>query len=223
MEQIIAFLDALMRNNNRPWFNEHKNEYLEAQKKFNVFAERIMEGVAKFDDTIQGLKLTDCTYKIHRDIRFSPNKMPFKTHMGVFVCTRGKKSNLAGYYLQVEPKEAEYLGGNMLYTGMYHPETQMLKSIRDEVLFDGKKFTDAIAAAHHFNLLTETNLKRVPNGYPKDHPYAELLKQRDWALSQPIPEDILFSDHLVEWALEEFRTSREINQLLNRCILFDMA
>ena len=134
MEEILKFLDDVLHNNNRPWFQEHKKQYQTAQANFNALAEQIITGVQKFDDNCKGLTLKDCTYRFYRDTRFSPDKRPYKTHFGVFVCPEGKKSMLSGYYFHMEAKESEYLGHNMLCTGMYMPDTTMLKTIRDEIL-----------------------------------------------------------------------------------------
>ena len=62
---------------------------------------------------------------------------------------------------------------------------------------------------------------RVPNGYPKDHPQAELFKHRDWLLEREIPKDMLYSKRLVEWALEEFQTTRNFCQTLNKMVNFE--
>ena len=136
MEEILTFLDDVLHNNNRPWFQEHKKQYQTAQANFNALADQIIAGVQKFDDNCKGLTLKDCTYRFYRDTRFSPDKRPYKTHFGVFVCPEGKKSMLSGYYFHLEAKESEYLGHNMLCTGMYMPDTTMLKTIRDEILFN---------------------------------------------------------------------------------------
>ena len=221
MEDIFAFLDGILHNNNRQWFQEHKDEYLKAQGKFNEIAEQIIAGVQQFDETCQGLTLKDCTYRFYRDTRFSSDKRPYKTHFGVFVCPGGKKSMKSGYYFHIEPEGAEYLGRNMLCTGMYCPDTAMLKSIRDGVLFDAEPLVKSIKKAKHFTCDTSRNMVRVPNGYPKDHPQAELFKHRDWLLEREIPKDMLYSKRLVEWALEEFQTTRDFCQTLNRMIEFE--
>ena len=218
MEEIFAFLNAILRNNNREWFHENKDFYLRAQANFNAIAEQIIAGVQQFDESCRGLSLKDCTYRFYRDTRFSPDKRPYKTHFGVFVCPGGKKSMNSGYYFHLEPDGAEYLGRNMLCTGMYCPDKTMLNAIRDEILFDAKPLAKAIKAAKHFSLDTEHNAARVPNGYPKEHSQAEWLKQRDWLLVRDIPSEMLYSKRLVEWALEEFRTTCEFSTLLNKAV-----
>ena len=105
MEQIYDFLKQLAANNNREWFNANKAHYLEVQAKFNKFAEELIEAISQWDEDIAASNLTvkDCTYRIYRDTRFSKNKAPYKTHMGVFICKGGKKAPYAGYYFHIEP------------------------------------------------------------------------------------------------------------------------
>ena len=190
MEEILTFLDDVLHNNNRPWFQEHKKQYQTAQANFNALAEQIIAGVQKFDNNCKGLTLKDCTYRFYRDTRFSPDKRPYKTHFGVFVCPEGKKM----------------------------PDTAMLKTIRDEILFNGEPLGEAIAKAKGFDLDTSHAMKRVPNGYPKDHPQAELFKQRDWLLVQDLPDTRLSDPHLVDWVLSEFEKTKDFCQWLNRTV-----
>ena len=217
MEEIMTFLEGVLHNNNRPWFQEHKQEYLNAQAHFNALAERIIDGVQRFDDDMRGLTLKDCTYRFYRDTRFSADKRPYKTHFGVFVCKGGKKSMLSGYYFQIQPKDSEdYFSGNMLCTGMYMPYPNTLKSVREEILFDGDTLAETIQKADGFTLDTHSALKRVPNGYPKDHPHAEFLKLRDYLMLREVGEQDLYRPDLVDWVLDEFKKTRDFCRWLNR-------
>ena len=91
MQQIIDFLRQLQANNNREWFAEHRDEYKAAQARFNTFAEALVGEIAKFDPSVAGLTARDITYRIYRDTRFSKDKTPYKTHLGAFICSGGKK------------------------------------------------------------------------------------------------------------------------------------
>lgn len=215
MKEIIAFLDQLMRNNNRDWFNEHKAEFMEIQHRFHEFSLKLMEGVAAFDPDVYGLELKDCTYRIYRDIRFSSDKRPYKNHLGCYICKGGKKSGNAGYYFHVEPPEADYIGANILAAGMYAPTKELLAQLRHEIVYDGEMLEKAVKKAKGFVL--GDKLKKVPNGYPADSPYAEYLKLKDFSLCKNIPDDILFGDNdkLLDYVLKQFKTVKDYNHWLN--------
>lgn len=220
MEDVITFLNKILVNNNRPWFQENKNLYLKAQNQINKIAVELINGISKFDSSINNLTISDCTYRIYRDIRFSPDKRPYKTHMGIYVCPQGKKSGLAGYYLHFEAEGSEYLGLNGLYTGMYNPDKESLKSIREDICYDGASFEDAIKKAKNFTLDTSCSLSKTPKDFPKNTPYDYLLRLKQYNLIQAMPKEMLFSRHMIEWVLEEFKTSLDFNTLLNRAALF---
>ena len=114
MKDVFNFLAELQQNNNREWFNENKGKYLAIREKFEAFAGQLIERISGWDEDIASSQLgvKDCTYRIYRDTRFSKNKEPYKTHMGIFICKEGKKSPYAGYYLHLEPP-AQYI----------HPDT----------------------------------------------------------------------------------------------------
>lgn len=220
MEEIMTFLEGIAYNNNRDWFLAHKEQYRKADKAFRAIAERLILGISKFDDTCCGLTVKDCTYRFYRDLRFSPDKRPYKSHFGVYVCAYGKRSSMSGYYFHLQPQDTGYLNRSLICTGMHAPDKNMLKSLRDEILFNGQPFMDAIAKAQNFTLDKQNNTVRVPNGYPKDHRHAELLKQRDWLLVENISDAMLYDKYLIDWLLDEFRTTFEFNRLLNRTVDF---
>lgn len=222
MEEIFEFLNAITLHNDREWFHAHKDLYSRAERQLHFMAEQMICGISKFDSDIVGLKVSDCTYRIYRDTRFSSDKTPYKRHMGIYVCPRGKKSNLAGYYLHFEAADAEFLGRNLLCSGMHSPDAIMLKRLRDEVLFNGRAFEEALLEARNFELDLSNSLSRPPKGFPKGHPYDVLLRLRQWDLFQDVSDERLADAHFMEWVLEEFRSTLKINQLLNRAVLLDV-
>lgn len=90
MKDIITFLRELQQNNNREWFMANKPRYTALQIQFNNFVDELIGEISRFDDTVTGLTAKDCTYRIYRDVRFSADKSPYKTHMGAFICPGGK-------------------------------------------------------------------------------------------------------------------------------------
>ena len=90
------------------------------------------------------------------------------------------------------------------------------KTIREEILYNGEPLSEAIKKAKGFALDTGRNMKRVPNGYPKDHAYAEFFKQRDWLLVKEVDDKHLYGPNLVEWVLDEFKKTKDFCQWLNQ-------
>lgn len=215
MQNIIDFLLQLQQNNDRNWFKAHKSWYDEVSKEFDAFTEKLIAGIGRFDPTVKGLTVKDCTYRIYRDIRFSPDKSPYKTHMGAYICRGGKKSTFAGYYFHIEPGGNDSAGNNILSTGFYLPEPKVLKSIRDEVLDNGEKFITLVNQATGFELNRESRLKRVPTGYPADSPYADYLKLKDFYLDKAISNDFLLDADLLENTVREFQKTAPFLQFVN--------
>lgn len=220
MEKILDFLTRISENNTKAWFDAHKSEYLAANAVFNAFVEKLIAGIAGFDPSIKGLTVKDCTYRFYRDTRFSPNKMPYKTHFGAYICPFGKKSGYAGYYFHIEPKENDFLGGNILATGLYGPEPVILKSIREELFLNGDTFEETVREAKGFVLQDDQALKRVPRGYPADFKYAEYLKIKNPSLYKPFDNDLLLSEDLLEKTLSAYRETVSFNTWLNKAVKY---
>ena len=220
MKEIMSFLRQLQMNNNTEWFHAHRAEYEHAKAKFNVIAERIIAGVASFDPSVGNLELKDCTYRINRDIRFSLDKSPYKTHFGVFVCPGGKKSGKAGYYFHISPNEGTYPDGCMLAIGHYCYDKNVVQIVREDIEDEGEKFDAMIqtAAKYGFELDHSDDLKKVPRGFSADSPYADYLKLKAYCLWCPLSEELVYADDMVERVLELFKVNKPFNDYLNRVI-----
>lgn len=216
MKEIIDFLLQLERNNNREWFHVHKSDYQAAQEQFNAFVEKLIAGIADFDPTVSGLTARDCTYRIYRDTRFSPDKRPYKCHLGTFVCPGGKKSGYSGYYFQVGPQESGYPGGNMLASGNYLFDPKVIRVLRDDISHDDGEFERTLRQAPLFSLDRSDMLKRVPNGYPKDAPFSPYLMYRSYCLLYEPGRQFMLDGRLLERTLDAFRTTQPFIAYLNR-------
>lgn len=218
MEEVVSFLSDLYENNNREWFNDNKLRYKQATAVFNDFAERLIEGISSFDPNVAGLTLKDCTYRIYRDVRFSKDKSPYKTHMGVYVCKGGKKSWNAGYYFHIQPKGHTWFDGHFISSGLYMPEPKALKIIREDISMDSKPFISAIKKAKDFNFNTDNKLKRIPAGFTEEDPFAEYIKQKDFFLEKAIKKELLFDKDLVNRTVELYRSTHDFVNLMNRAV-----
>lgn len=219
MKKALDFLRLLQQNNNREWFEAHKPLYREIQEEFNVFAEKLLNGIAAFDSSVKDLTLKDITYRIYRDVRFSANKEPYKTHIGTYICRGGKKSGYAGYYFHMEPDYGNGEGGSFMSSGIYMPEPKVLRSLREEIYDNGEAVLKAVNKAKGFKLDKSNTLKRLPTGYEPGI-YDELMKLKDFYVFKPLDEKFLLQDNLVETAVEEFSKTHGLIELLNRTVTY---
>ncbi|HJC16488.1 MAG TPA: DUF2461 domain-containing protein [Candidatus Alistipes stercorigallinarum] len=221
MKQVIAFLRELHDNNNREWFDAHRAEWKRVKTRFAGFTEQLIDGISAFDPSVRGLRVQDCTYRIARDTRFSPDKTPYKEYIGAYIAPGGKKSGYAGYYFHVEPDTGEgSTYGHMLAVGLYCPEPVVLRSVRDEIFDNGAEVERTIREADAFTLCRDNTLRRTPKGYPSGSAYDELLRLRELLLERRLTERELLDDGLLERTLEAFRQTQPFVALLNRAVQF---
>lgn len=170
---ITGFFAELARNNNKQWFDAHKQDYLELVKDpTQSFADVLVDRLA---DIAAGPPPRAWVFRINRDTRFSKDKTPYKTHVGVmFGDPAGKKDESPGFYFHLEPPTV------MLGAGIYRFPKPLLEQYRASVADEGegarlRALLDEVRASGPYEIWGET-YKRVPQGYPADHPHAELLR-----------------------------------------------
>lgn len=188
--EILDFLKRLAANNNRLWFQEHKVEYQRVQKSFEALLAAVIARVAVFDPSVAHVQPSDCTFRIYRDTRFSSDKSPYKNHIGGYINAKGKKSNHCGYYLHLEP------GNCMLAGGSWCMPSDMLRAVRRSVCDNIDEYRSIVedpAFKKYFPVVGEEHLKTIPKGFPKDFPYPQYIRCRDYTVSCPIP-DTFFED-----------------------------
>lgn len=185
----LDFLALLKENNNKPWFDANKKDFEKAKVEFADFIGEVLKGVAAFDSKMEGLKASDGIYRIYRDVRFSTDKTPYKTHFGAFFAEGGKKSFGPGYYIHVEPSST-FVGG-----GIYMPDAPTLQKIRQEIDYNGDKLEKILNKPsfkkYYPNLWEEGKLSRPPKGYEADNAHIELLKLKSFVCTHNLPVKIL--------------------------------
>jgi uncharacterized protein (TIGR02453 family) len=177
----IDFMKRLKRNNNRPWFEKHKEEYgavvkLPMQSLIVALQPQFEKFAPEFD-----IHPKRSLFRIYRDIRFSKDKTPYKTHVAAHFVLRGKPKGVegSGYYLHIEPGEV-FIGG-----GIYMPDGDQLKKIRKAIAGQPDRFVSILQQRQFkkiFKRLQGEKLQRVPQGYEPDHPMAEWLKYKQFFL-----------------------------------------
>lgn len=200
-DSLQKFLRGLAKNNNRPWFDAHRAEYEAARLEFTAFVRELAERLSVFDPLVRGVDVHSCIFRVHRDVRFSRDKTPYKAHFSAFIAKDGKKSKYPGYYIHVEP------GGSMAAGGIYHPLPENLALIRSKAAEHGsalKKILNAPAFKKAFAGLEGDKLKSPPRTFSKDHPHADLLCMKDFIVVSKIRDQDL-SKNLMKEALSKFR------------------
>ncbi|KAI9665334.1 MAG: hypothetical protein M1831_001771 [Alyxoria varia] len=191
----MEFLGDLAKNNDREWLKRHDPDYRQSLNDWNTFAERISEKIIEADETVPELPLKDITFRIYRDIRFSPDPTPYKAQFSGAWSRTGRKGPFAVYYVQIRP------GGNIIAGGLYMPDSGQLAAIRDNIdrhpqqikqvlqspglrkEFFGGIRADADKAVDAFiKHNKESALKTKPKGYDADHENIELLRLKNFTV-----------------------------------------
>lgn len=204
MKTTLSFLKKLKKNNNRDWFKAHKDEYDSAREEFAAVVDKLIKGISRFDPEMAGTNAEDCLFRIYRDIRFSPDKTPYKIAFGASMQPGGRKSSIPGYYVHVSPGECFMAGG------VYMPPAPELKKIRDRIAGDLKGFKKIVKAkkfAETFGEISGEQLKTAPKGFPKDHEAIEYLRYKSFiAYHDKVSEKLAMSGDFVKYGLGIFKT-----------------
>ncbi len=214
--RITDFLEALKKNNNRDWFQKNKAWYEEIKNEFDVFTTKLIATVSKLDKDIAYLKPKDCTYRIYRDTRFSGDKTPYKTNLGAYLVKGGKKSGFAGYYFHIEP------GSNLLAGGIYMPMPDVLKKLRREIYENIDEFLEIVQNKEfvkHFGQIDDAaKLKSPPKDFPKDFPYIEYLKFKNYSVAKDLKPQMLHSNKLMDEVVTVFTAMVPLNKFFNNAL-----
>ncbi|MFV5692348.1 DUF2461 domain-containing protein [Flavobacterium sp. LT1R49] len=214
----LQFLDDLKANNNRDWFLENKKRYEAFKKDYQQLVADLLDVMKPMDPSLEMLEVKNCTFRINRDIRFSKDKTPYKSHLGVWLSSGAKGLNRSGYYIHLE-KGASFIAG-----GLYCPEADDLKKMRKEIAY----FHDDLEAIledknfkkefKDFDRNEKNTLKNPPRGYEKDHPAIDLLKLKSFESSQRIDISEVTKKDFVATMSKKLITLKPLNDFINRAL-----
>jgi uncharacterized protein (TIGR02453 family) len=215
--EALTFLRALKRNNRRDWFVAHREEYENrVRQPMLATIERLADDFRDFaPDVVASPKAS--MYRIYRDVRFSENKAPYKTHVAAnFPTRRLPKHEGAGLYFQVSSDEV-WIGG-----GMYAPQTSQLQLVREHIAASFSRLRTIIESPgfrRAIGSLDGERLKRVPRGFPKEHEAAEYLKFRQFLAGRQLPAAVATSPMFYSTLLNVFRQVAPLIRFLNEPLL----
>lgn len=214
--ETLRFLTALKKNNNKDWFDKNRSFYDTAKRNFIAFVDSVIIELTRFDKGIAGLEAKKCLFRINRDVRFSKNKSPYKTNFGAIISPGGKKSQLPGYYIHLEPGEAFVAGG------VWMPEAAKLNAIRQEIDYNLKEFKKIVNDKNfkkHFGTLSQDEiLVNAPKGYAKDSPALEFLKLKSFIAYEKLNSKDITSKIFLKKSVDSFKAMYALNLFLRRAM-----
>ncbi len=230
VQRILSFLSEITANNNRDWFLEHKKEYLACRKEFEAGVEQAILAISAFDASVSHITPKDACFRFNRDIRFSSDKSPYKNHFGAYISAKGKKSLHAGYYIHLQP------GRCLLSAGAYWLPTNILTACRNEIMVnidEWRKYVEDGKFVRYFGYVNEgfwheneispkgfglEHLKTCPKDFPKDFPFLDYLRMKDYACWHVVDADLFNGDGWLKSMSDMFKTALPMMEFTNRVI-----
>lgn len=198
-KSILTFLKKLKKNNNREWYNEHKEAFKKEQLKIKEFHQEIILNLNKHDK-IDGYKL----YRIYRDVRFSKDKTPYQPHFAAAFSRTGKA--LRGtYYLRIRPGES-FLAG-----GFWEPNKEDLLRIRKEFEMDANEFRTILADTKFqaiYGTLEGASLKTAPRNFDKNDPNIDLIRRKGFVAVRNFTDEEILAPNFIHTIDESFKALR---------------
>lgn len=202
-KESLDFLKTLSKNNNRDWFNKHKDKYLDAHNNIIAFADAMLVEMNKHDK-IETASGKESLFRIYKDVRFSKDKTPYNTHWsGAF--KRATKKLRGGYYFHFKP------GNSFLAGGFWGPEPEDMKRIRQDIDLNYKDWKKLLAnknLVNTFGKMEGEQVSSAPRGYAKDHPAIDLLRYKQFLFKHDFTDKEVCSPDFVNKANAVFKNLR---------------
>jgi uncharacterized protein (TIGR02453 family) len=218
--ETFKFLHGLKKNNNKQWFEDHREEYeIYLRNSAKALAHAMGAYFKDHEMPVIGNAKTSL-FRINRDIRFSADKSPYKTHIGLsFPLEDTKKEEWCGFYFSFEPAKGKgvssFAGG-----GVYRPMGPQLKRIRAKIDRDHKNLRKAMDSSefrkNYQKGITGDSLKRMPVGYSEGHPAADLLKLKSFLFGTDLIEKDLLREDLPEILGKMFKAALPVVLFLGK-------
>ncbi len=212
----VDFLNDLSKNNNREWFNAHKDRYTKAHNNIIAFADALLAEMNKHDkiETASGKK---SVFRIYKDVRFSKDKTPYNTHWsGAF--KRATKKLRGGYYFRIEP------GNTFLAGGFFGPESNDMKRIRQDIdanYNDWRNLLSDQPLVKTFGNMRGHKLGSAPRGYAKDHPAIDLLRHKQFLFKYEFTDEEVCSLEFLHTVNDVFKKMRPFFDYMSEVLTTD--
>ena len=213
---ILPFLEDLKNNNNREWFQANQKRYKTYKEDYKNVAEELIKEVSATDTSLKHLEAKNCTFRINRDIRFSKDKSPYKTNMGIWLSAGNKDFNMGGYYLHIE-KGASFIAG-----GLHMPDPVSLKKMRREIAGFYEDLEEILENKDFKKLYgdfdREQSLKTAPKDYDKDHPAIDFLKLKSFTVTHKLSDKDLADKNFIKETAKKLLVMQPLIEYINRAM-----
>ena len=216
--RLYDFLRRLGANNNRQWFADNKEEYIELRGRWMEDLDRLIGAMTAYEPRLAGQSARTSAYRIYRDTRFSPDKTPYKTYFSAAISPYGKSAEMAGYYFNIG-YPADH--GQGLYGGIWCPSAPVLKKLRRAIVDNIEEFREIISEPRLARLAPGwcgEALKTIPKGWDRNHPDADLLRLKEYGKFIPAGEDFFSSPDATAHMAEHFRLFKPLIDFINYSI-----
>ena len=217
-KELVNYLQGLAENNNRAWFVMNKPSYDILRAEFTELVGRVIAGTAKFDPAVAGQDAKKAQFRINRDMRFSRDKSPYKTHFSAIVAPGGKKDPGSHYYFHIDQNGKLLVAG-----GCYMPPVDVLLKIRRRIAEEPAAFNrirknKAMTAYYGDAFAEEGRLARPPKGFDADTPNIEFIRQKSFIMVREMPVKALTGDKLLKEIETAFKASLPLVKWLREAV-----
>lgn len=213
-QEVLSFLNDLEKNNNRDWFNERKSEFKSLKNEVKIFSNALLAEL-NTHDKIEKMKL----FRIYRDVRFSKNKMPYKTHIAASF-RRLKPELRGGYYLHIKPNNESFIA-----TGFWDPGKDDLMRIRKEFEIDASEIRSIIENKSFKSVwgdMEGEEVKTAPRGFDKDHDAIDLIKKKQFVFTKKFTDDEVVHPDFLKEVNSAFKAIRPYFDYMSEVLTTDL-
>ena len=214
----LQFLKELRDHNNHEWFERNRARYEnQVRDPFLRLIADLHAPLKKINPSIivDPRPTGGSMMRIYRDIRFSPDKSPYKTAVAAhFASSKGTDSCTAAYYLRIEP------GNSMTGAGLWHPDSAVLGKIREAIVAKPSRWQHITSGAQFGTGcgMTGESLKKPPRGFDPNHPLIEDLKRKDFVIGSPLTDQEVCASELLDRIVDAFRISAPFMDFLTGAV-----
>lgn len=209
----LTFLSDLEQNNNKDWFHANKKIYEKSVKEpLKAFTQQLIDEVLGEKAFVNNIQPKDCLFRINRDIRFSKDKSPYKTHLGIVVSEGGRKdASTPGMYVEISHKHLR------LYSGCYALNKEQLLNVRNAIYQDTEHFmslvTDKTFVKAFGEVRGERN-KRIPKPFSEIQEEIPYILNKSFYYFKEYPADTILKPNVVQTLLKDFEIVQPMNTFL---------